>query len=88
MTTALILREPMLGTRFLQRFVRRLDLRTPRNAVRRCIGTDLAGLRNRARIEGGPEFPEQIAKHMMEHAFSRRLGSRPPSAAVPARAVI
>lgn len=73
--TALILREPVLGTGDLLRFLRAKDLRTPRDAVGRCTGLDLASLRRLARNDWGRCASTLIANRLMERASAREAAS-------------
>jgi hypothetical protein len=71
LTTAMILRDPMLGTNDLLRFVRAKDLRTPRDAVRRCTGMDLAALCHLAQRERGAAATSLLAMRLVEGAVTR-----------------
>jgi len=81
MTTALILRDPMLGTNDLLTYLRAKELRTPRDAVYRCTGMDLASLRRLAQRDWGQHASSLIAWRLLGNAATwktRRLRAVPP----------
>jgi hypothetical protein len=66
--TVMMMRDPTCTTKDLLRFIRAVELRTPRDAVRRSTGMDLSSLRHLVRRDWGRTATSLILKRLVEGA--------------------